>query len=1526
MAAVVPDAPETSSATITSVEDVQVSSCCQVWKSKYSKALEGRKCLKQAVGLLQKGFDDAQAQNVALKKAYEEEKVRAKSEKEGRENESALRVSLENELSALKFEISNLKQNGVSDTEDKTEEIKLLKASVSDREKEISWLKELVEKEKNKAELEKKNAAAEKKEAAEASKHAEIEKGKACEERRLAEIERKKAEDYRIQLEALRKEFNKAKSKLVSEKSQFDEATKQLQEEKKKAVELRQRADLEMAKAEEQRKIAEETKKKADEERKCADMEMANAKKLRKIAEETKKKAVEERKRADSQMAKAEEQLKLAEETKKKAVEEIKRADSQMAKAEEQLKLAEETKKKAVEEGKRAELEMGKVEEQRKISEAAKKEADEEKLHAKNLLEQLEEARQRNEELEKKLQELSGTRNLREGFYDKPDKIRSAEAAKTKKTSQVDVLKEDAYKSKEVSNDPQSEVEKGKAICERNRVDSEMRKAEKKRKFVEVDAKKAMEEKCRDDHLLQQLEDARLKIDELQKQIHQLSSSRKTVDALVVSSDKGIGAEVAKVKLLKEQLKFEKKRVKHAKDVAKLERVRSNLLQQEVGHMKLELVQFMNRLDALDKCFSAPAEGIDDMEKDGGFASMQWSKLKEKLDSVKFRNTCLQTNNQLLARRMDTTAYNPLGDQHYADLLPLGENCTESITGINSELESLHGGSDPKILQSSAINSSTASFSDRQLVGSQERGAFSVTTSAKLGEENVQPTIVSMSDEVTRNRCNENLAVVAENSVRSPLPVDHLGRFNGRVKKRKRVLDAVESIELLCIESQKLHLQLEDKLSVLHGMVKGQTDKSTKEAKLVRSNLLDDMPYAVHDRSCKKRKIFNEETGAIQQSREDLRMEQMQHCPQPLEEANEFRPACQPANHLMDSVNIFGETPCDPDKIDPKIMDGFEEIVKGNYMKLLDLDDAAEEERYRIAAEMPVSPTLPEIEFPGTETYEVDQLRTIQYDNCGRSHEVENVASSTSFDVINVEKNPDKLHCNREGTSPRSLLRENEGSPGSLDILRSNENGFSSSIESIPEYCVVHSSIKDHGSVSKIFNATRSCMSQCSLSAQTQFVVHRILHALKLEEKLSAKEKVCVFFSLVLLNFCRIASVKCSLIRDFSPYLNLFVEHINTVMSDAESRSLLVELCLDELLSGIEDFLVEGKVFLNTNLSSETETPVEYDSRRHIIIDGSDVISLHADASADLLVAASIVLGSICTAADRTGFMCEAVYNIVRMRRYDSSVVLIILHVFASVGCDKFFNLRKYSLTMTVLKSIVMFLERERAAVASVTNSSVGDVQPQFLPCVECPFSKDMLSVDIVVSLLFEELQKFGQSGMVHQDLTANSSNSSVVSTQDKNEQNLSLALDMNCDVSCCLDQFNVPGKQSGPVVTQSLCHISDVLSLIELLACNMSWNWTCEKIIAQLLVMLDSSVLESFTLAIIILLGQLGRLGVDAVGYEDKEVDNLKVKLSAFLWKESTIRAGLPIQLATVAALLGLLSLDFEKVIQKNANLSVAS
>lgn len=65
-----------------------------------------------------------------------------------------------------------------------------------------------------------------------------------------------------------------------------------------------------------------------------------------------------------------------------------------------------------------------------------------------------------------------------------------------------------------------------------------------------------------------------------------------------------------------------------------------------------------------------------------------------------------------------------------------------------------------------------------------------------------------------------------------------------------------------------------------------------------------------------------------------------------------------------------------------------------------------------------------------------------------------------------------------------------------------------------------------------------------------------------------------------------------------------------------------------------------------------------------------------------------------------------------------------------------------------------------------------------------------------------------------------------------------------------------------------------------------------------------------------------LFRIGVAACGYRDEEVENLKCKLSGFLLRDSTNKASFPVQIAAITSLLGLVSLNFEDVIQSDLKL----
>ncbi|KDP34616.1 hypothetical protein JCGZ_11139 [Jatropha curcas] len=322
------------------------------------------------------------------------------------------------------------------------------------------------------------------------------------------------------------------------------------------------------------------------------------------------------------------------------------------------------------------------------------------------------------------------------------------------------------------------------------------------------------------------------------------------------------------------------------------------------------------------------------------------------------------------------------------------------------------------------------------------------------------------------------------------------------------------------------------------------------------------------------------------------------------------------------------------------------------------------------------------------------------------------------------------------------------------------------------------------------------------------------------------------------------------------------------MVSDVKSRISLASLCcLDELPSLIEDFLINGRVIVCTTVPSETLGAC--DSRMNIFVNGINLNLSSKPASADQLVAGSIILASLCAALDRIEFICEASYNLLWIQKYDIDILLAALHVFAYLGGDKFFSMKEYNLTMKVLKSIIIFLEGHSAvASASSCFSSVHVVGMKFHPCGKCPF--DAVSVDMVVSELLEKFQSCALSVSMHQ----HKDNAKQCSSHEE----VCCPLDTNFDASCSLKNCVMLPTHTTSVCNEALCYLSDVLSLVELLACYMDWEWTCGKIISGLPKILGRPMPDDFVVAVVVLIGQVGRLGVAACGYEDNEVENFEI------------------------------------------------
>uniref|UniRef100_M0ZX89 F-box protein family n=1 Tax=Solanum tuberosum TaxID=4113 RepID=M0ZX89_SOLTU len=192
-----------------------------------------------------------------------------------------------------------------------------------------------------------------------------------------------------------------------------------------------------------------------------------------------------------------------------------------------------------------------------------------------------------------------------------------------------------------------------------------------------------------------------------------------------------------------------------------------------------------------------------------------------------------------------------------------------------------------------------------------------------------------------------------------------------------------------------------------------------------------------------------------------------------------------------------------------------DELVNGGYMKLLNLDNDADEESYRLAIERPLSPTLPEIQYHSS--VELVPINTPLYE--GFSNARGTVASSGNFDVINVEINfnqlkhptidppkksslPEKkdhvdsskrlnldtackLSCSSYTDTLEALCRSDLAAPTSEGLQISSERRVVSLQDGFAKYCVIFSNNNDENSISSVYHATSRCLAQCSASSDT---------------------------------------------------------------------------------------------------------------------------------------------------------------------------------------------------------------------------------------------------------------------------------------------------------------------------------------------------------------------------------------------------------------------------------------------------------
>ncbi|XP_076905753.1 uncharacterized protein LOC143561605 [Bidens hawaiensis] len=393
---------------------------------------------------------------------------------------------------------------------------------------------------------------------------------------------------------------------------------------------------------------------------------------------------------------------------------------------------------------------------------------------------------------------------------------------------------------------------------------------------------------------------------------------------------------------------------------------------------------------------------------------------------------------------------------------------------------------------------------------------------------------------------------------------------------------------------------------------------------------------------------------------------------------------------------------------------------------------------------------------------------------------------------------------------------------------------------------VVFSEIRNTRSLYKIFHMTKSFSSQLRTYSESDLLVKNIMSTISADEILSPKEKVCVFFSLFLKSFSSISLTNFDNANDgnFSSNIHTISGQLKKVMSDVETRTGFEKVCdFEELIALIQDFLINEEILI---CSSETS---------------SETPSLpKAKASLHELVVGAVFLASVCEAFDRVDFLCELSYTISHVT---SSLTSTLLHVFAYACGEKLLTHGDYNLIMTVVKSLVIYHERE-------------NVSSGFPSCATCPFSIGAIYMEELASCL---LKKLGDCTMR-----------------------------MSCN--------------SSTVPDDSLSDLDDVLSLLELLATKRSWSWVCKNVVSELLKMLGASVMETPLTSIFVLLGQMARLGIDSNGFQDADVEGIRVKLMSFISESASRKISLPVQFAAVTALLGTTPLSFKDICMNSIEL----
>ncbi|XP_073107607.1 uncharacterized protein [Elaeis guineensis] len=1512
------------------VEPEPLNPCCAEIKKRYQKLEEKRNALRQAVKLLENEANKLLNENKNLKKVYEDERARAGREKEAKEKECTIRSQLEKEIHDLKAEISSCQKSGSSRSEDSNESglIRILEA-----EGEVERLKELLEKEKKRSNSEKKKAEVEKKKAAEAWKLVEVEKSKVEEVKKHAEIARNEADEYRLCLEKLKMEANEAREKLIAEISKADDANKKAEAEKQQINRERKRADLERTKAEEQRRLMEVERKKAMDEKYRADNLSQRLEKEKQRSEELQRK-VEEILSSGRDVR----GCSCFGDERHNGGTNIKTADVKLLR--EQLKL----KKKQVKHAKRMnKLEKAENKFIRKELYLLKQDFMQMSCRFNVLYDLLSCSMEGTDSLAKNDEspELWGCNLQNNLLGSQPCNIKSQSEFRLPETCYTNSINYPCSASEcprlqlsrgsctRPTSGISSELEPpvggsvrikspSSAVCSTatSFSDSKFMGSQGKDAFFATASTEVAGKSSNQRSSILRPSDGVAKtrqtenIGVVAENNNRASVERNAINACLNSSAVSVVDQASNGRR-------KKRRLQHALESVAWLYSEDGQLYLKIGEKLSELKYLLSRKANIPSGSknSGISEYLDDRK---GFCA--------KNHNDRSKKSFKHSSDKMLRKRRkpDVRYFNQNNIQKQAEKYEAEDSRIPCFLPEMAKpfqmKENAVCGEEP----SNAVSSERADLiSFEKMI----RGDYMKLLDLDSDDERRYKAAIEMP-------LSPTLPEIKSASLKRCVPDDYHFLVEGNLESfetersnalQSHTFDVIDlEISSNTAKQKALHFQ---ELSLNDNPVLSHSSEEVR----INGTIVTDGDFKQHEMLC------NAEHNSSFHGNDSKMDVELTHngrnAGDTVQKASDALPTMELKDHGEFKHVVHGLL-CPNAISDSKVS---KEVLSGGSDKsLLSGSTNCSFSKFTLHSQQLCENWYMHNSIPKIHNL-TRELVNVPNGTCGLTHATVTTSTenhiegkgekhdgavvSQSGEMIDKSSEAEKYeqNCNLLVSECAAKTEASKSMPVStirkINDLCGDSDGLE--VEKIPKYFVVFSNMDD-SSKTRISQYSKTVISQGCMDTQ-------VLRAIAMESELLPKEKAVVFFSLLLCNISGSLSAnsRCTRSGEFLLPSCSFAEEINKVLSNGEARWLILEICqLNILVELIEDFLINRKVLLYTDRPHEPLSAC-FSSQEFHQLNGSDLCVSTKDATVDQIIAGCVIFASISATVDRIGIVLEFSYRILRICRNDTSWILLALHVFACVCGEKFLNLDEYRLVVNAVRLVVSLVEHGNECACSAS-SCLHSTQHMsiFPPCEQCPFALDEFCMNNFACSLLDELQFYALAGNINH-LDGEKSTASIGTSHSCSDDGGTVSttkvsgLKTECIGSCIIYKFGkLSADRSDCFPESSFCYFTDIVSLVELIGCYMRWEWTCNKIVSRIVNMLEFCKSEEFLAALFVLLGQLGRFGIDDGGYQQTGVAELRCSLSRILEASITEKRSMPTQFSAVGALLNLLPFNFEEIV----------